>query len=67
MLKISTDYAKIIPENFSKSYIRKVLMLELSQKGSNYTRIILKIISEQSLCQIYARLGRNYARFKLDK
>ena len=38
--KISTDYAKIMPENSSKSYIRKVLMLDLNQKGSNYARIM---------------------------
>ena len=61
MLKISTDYTKIMPENFSKSYIRKVIMLDLSQKGSNYARIMLKIMLEQSLCQMYARLGRKYA------
>ena len=30
-------------------------MLDLSQKGSNSARIM----SEQSLCQIYARLGRD--------
>ena len=67
MLKISTDYTKIMPENFSKSYIRKVIMLDLSQKESNYARIMLKIMSEQSLCQMYARLGRNYVRIKLEK
>ena len=33
MLKISTDYAKIKAENFSKSYIRKIIMLDLIQKG----------------------------------
>ena len=30
---ISTDYAKIMPENFSKSYVRKAILLDLSQKG----------------------------------
>ena len=30
------DNAKIMPENFSKNYTRKVIMLDLSQKGSNY-------------------------------
>ena len=56
MLNISTDYAKIMPENFSKSYMIKVIMLDLGQRGSNYARVMLKIMSEQSLCQIYARL-----------
>ena len=62
MPKISTDYATIMLENFLKSYIRKVIDLDLSQKGSNYARIMLKIMLEQSLCQMYARLGRKYAR-----
>ena len=33
MLKILGDYAKIMPENFTKKYTRNVFMLDLSQKG----------------------------------
>ena len=36
-----TDYAKIMPENFSKKYTINVIILNLSQKGSNYARIML--------------------------
>ena len=53
MLKILTDYAKMIPENFSKSNIRNVIML--SQKMSNYARIMLEkviILELCNLCQI---------------
>ena len=56
MLKILTDYAKIMPESFTKEYPINVIVLDLSQKGSNYARIMLKIVS-----------GRNYARIKLEK
>ena len=55
MLKILTDYAKMIPENFSKSNIRNVIMLDLSQKMSNYARIMLEkviILELCNLCQI---------------
>ena len=38
MLKILTDYAKIMPENFTKEYKINVIVLDLSQKGSNYPR-----------------------------
>ena len=62
---ILTDYAKIMPENFSK--IRKVILLDISQKGSSCANIWLKIMSEKSLCQIYYATGRNYARIKLEK
>ena len=62
MLNISIDYAKIISVNFSKSYIRKTILLDLRQKGSNYANIRLKIMSEKSLCQIYYATGRNYTR-----
>ena len=41
MLKTLTDYAKIMPENFTKIYTINVIMLDLSQKGSNYARIML--------------------------
>ena len=35
--KISTDYAKIMPEILSKKYIRKAIRLVLSQKvDQNY-------------------------------
>ena len=56
MLKILTDYAKIMPENFTKIYTINVIMLDLSQKGSNYARIMLKIVSVMSLFQGYARI-----------
>ena len=47
MLKISTDYTKIMPENFSKSYIRKVIMLDLSHSKSQIMReLCYKIMSE---------------------
>ena len=49
MLKVLTDYAKIMPENFTKKYAINVIMLDLSQKGSNYPRIMLKIVSIMSL------------------
>ena len=55
MLKILTDYAKIMPENFTKKYAINVIMLDLSQKVSNYARIMLKIVSVMSLCQNYVR------------
>ena len=42
-------------------------MLDLSQKVSNYARIMLKIVSVMSLCQNYAILGRNCARIMLEK
>ena len=67
MLKILTDYAKIMPESFTKEYPINVIVLDLSQKGSNYARIMLKIVSVKLLCQNYARSGRNYARIKLEK
>ena len=35
------SYAKIMPENFTKIYTITVIMLDLSQKGSNYARIML--------------------------
>ena len=38
MLKILTDYAKIMPENFTKKYAINVIMLDLSQKVSNYAK-----------------------------
>ena len=40
MLKILTDYAKIMPENFTKEYAINVNVLDLSQKGSNYASIM---------------------------
>ena len=55
MLKVSTGYAKIMPEKFSKNYIRKVIMLDLSQKRSN-VNIRLKIM-----------LQNNYARCMLNQ
>ena len=67
MLKILTDYAKIMPENSTKEYAINVIVLDLSQKGSNYARIILKIVSVKSLCQNYARSGRDYSRIMLEK
>ena len=67
MLKILTDYAKIMPENFTKIYTINVIMLDLSQKGSNYAKIMLKIVSVMSLFQNYARSCRNYARVMLEK
>ena len=39
MLKILTAYAKIMPENFTKKYTINVIMLDLSQKGSNYAEL----------------------------
>ena len=36
---------KIMPENFTKEYTINVNVLDLSQKGSNYARIMLKIVS----------------------
>ena len=48
---------------FFKGYIRKVNMLDLSQKSQN---IRLRIMSEKSLCQMYAKSGCNYARIKLE-
>ena len=67
MLNILTDYAKIMQENFSKSYIRKVILLDLSQKGSNCVNIWLKIMLEKSLCQVDYTTGRNYVKIKLEK
>ena len=67
MLKILTDYAKIMPENFTTKYAINVIMLDLSQKVSNYARIMIEIVSVMSLCQNYAILGRNYARIVLEK
>ena len=61
MLKILTDYAKIMPESFTKEYPINVIVLDLSQKGSNYARIMLKIVSKLFVS------GRNYARIKLEK
>ena len=55
MLKILTDYAKIMPENSTKKYAINVIMLDLSRKVSNYARIMLKIVSVMSLCQNYVR------------
>ena len=55
MLKILTDYAKVMPENFTKKDIINVIMLDLSQKRSNYARIMLKIVSVKSLCHNYAK------------
>ena len=37
------DYAKIMPENFLKKLHQKVINLYLTQKGSNYARIMLKL------------------------
>ena len=34
---------------------QNVIMLDLNQKGLNYARIMLKIVSVKSLCQNYAR------------
>ena len=56
MLKILTDYAKIMPENFTKEYAVNVIVLDLSQKGSNYARIMLKIVSVELLWQNYVRI-----------
>ena len=56
-----------MPENFTKKYTINVIMLDLSQKGSNYARIMLKIVSVKSLCQKNARSGRSYARIMLDR
>ena len=67
MLKILTDYAKIMPENFTKKYAINVIVLDLSQKVSNYARIMPKIVSVMTLCQNYAISGRNYARIMLEK
>ena len=67
MLKILTDYAKIMPENFTKKYAINVIVLDLSQIVSNYARIMLKIVSVMTLCQNYAISGRNYARIMLEK
>ena len=53
---ILNDYAKIMQENFSESYIRNVILLDLSQKGSNCANIWLKVMSEKSLCQRYTML-----------
>ena len=47
MLIISTNYAKIMP-NSSKSYIRKLIILDLIQKESNYAVVMLKIEPEGS-------------------
>ena len=55
MLKVLTDYAKIMPENFTKKYAINVIMLDLSQIVSNYARIMPKIVSVMTLCQNYAR------------
>ena len=45
MLKTSTDCAKIMPENFSKSYIRKVILLDrvklCQQYVENYVRKVI--------------------------
>ena len=54
-----------MPENFSKSNIRKVILHDLSQKVANYANIRRKIMSEKSLCQTYLATGRNYARIQL--
>ena len=35
MLKMLTNYPKIMPENFTKEYAMNVIVLDLSQKGSN--------------------------------
>ena len=35
MLKISTDYAKTMPGNFSKRYIREEIILDSSRKGQH--------------------------------
>ena len=67
MLKILTDYAKIMPENFTKKYAINVIVLDLSRIVSNYARIMLKIVSVMTLCQNYAISGRNYARIMLEK
>ena len=40
MLKDLTDYAKIMTENLSKHYTRNVIVLDISQKWSNYARIM---------------------------
>ena len=40
MPKILTNYAKIMPENFTKVYALNVKVLDLSQKGSNCARIM---------------------------
>ena len=42
-------------------------MLDLSQKVSNYARIMQKIVSVMTLCQNYAISSRNYARIMLEK
>ena len=63
MLKTLTDYAKIMPENFTKIYTINVIMLDLSQKGSNYARIMLDHgVTMPELCQ-----KSDYARIMLDR
>ena len=48
--QIILDNAKIMPENSTKEYAINVIVLDLSQKGSNYARIMLKFVSVKSLC-----------------
>ena len=37
-------------KNSTKEYAINVIVLDLSQKGSNYARIMLKFVSVKSLC-----------------
>ena len=62
MLKTLTNYAR----KFRKNIHNKCNYADLSQKGSNYAKIMLKTVSVMSLCQNYARSCRNYARIMLE-
>ena len=51
MLKFLTDYAKIMPENFTKIYTINVIMLDLSQNGSKYAKIMPDhVVTMPELC-----------------
>ena len=61
MLKIPTDYSKIMLEILSIYYTRKVIMPELSLK-SDYARIMLDSSNYARYSIIYARITDFIAR-----